>query len=227
MIMSQRVNLKNGWPTILIPNKQLYVIRDDWEVGIQRADSRPYVRRFQPHHYSWMTEDIQEFWFGLNRNPANKAVQAWNSYTNSGAFITNDKGTDRFRNYIDNTNMDKGLPGIQTLGCARNVLAGVEIEDDEGIMQLEYEYIDSTDPIPAGISYETHPWLIHIANIITTIRLPNGTYKVNAFDHLGGREGFPVKFPIMARGLTKMRFPLSQLRKLTIGAPLPPVYNPP
>jgi len=207
-----------------IPPRQYYRLRWDWEPGSGWNNPRTYrpaIINLQQLQHNWLDKRWQEFWFNLNvTGDANKDIRAWNTYTNSKAFITDKTGTDQYRNYITGANMAADLPKIESKACAGNVVCivgnPVYIWRE---LHAQIETLDIMSP-PPEITYQTHPHLIHHATNYGNIGV------CNPFTHLGGRDtGIPVLFPLTSKGA--VYYPLSKLENLPIGSPIPSPYNPP
>jgi len=234
-----------GTTALYRPVKQYYRIKQDDELDDYERPSdgelrgKPAVFRLEEHHYTHITEGLQWLWFNLNRNPKftdQKHRQAWLAYTESSKAFCNsggiyDQDNDQYlaRDYINNKGMDLKLPKIATLVCANNVLCGVEMTLTErqgplvaGTRVLKVETI--REPI-TGLSYETHPHLVHKACTIMDTPGPNGLRKINPFPEFGGRNtGVDVFVPVISS--RDVYYPLKNLEKLPLSQPLPPVWNP-
>lgn len=132
------------------------------------------------------------------------------------------------RDYTNNTGLNLPYPAMATLICGRNVLMGTEMVLTQrqgaylaGTPVLKVETMKSPD---FNVTRETHPHLVHIANVITTNIAPNGLRQVNAFPQLGGRSGRPVMYPVLSS--KDVYYRLDRLRKMDIGEELPSPYNP-
>jgi len=203
----------------------LYLILADWYLpnGFPRnPKNAPQVHYLG--HYSKLTKPWQTFWYNLNRpvgftNAETRAAFA--KYTNNKAFITDLKGSDTNADYINGTNLNKGPMEIKCLFCGLNVVTG----SDDG----EWLYptaLNATEPPPVGMSYETHPWFIHHANIIANV-LPDGSRRVNPFVNFGGRDtGIGVLYPFMRMLNQAIKYPMAWVRKLESDEPVPNPYWP-
>jgi hypothetical protein len=220
----------------------MYRIKQDDEIGFPPRPTtglgNPMVFRMEEHHYVTLTKEWQELWFGLNRSGDWSADhKAWLAYTESSRAFTNNNGIydwsvsdEQLRaDYIGGTGLDLPDPKMATLICGRNVLCGVEMVlpfrvgyYPAGTQVLKVETI--RDP-SIKVTRETHPHLVHVANIILEQLAPNGLRIVNAFPQRGGRDGYPVYYPVISN--RDVYYRLDQLEKLPLGSPLPPYYNPP
>ncbi len=133
------------------------------------------------------------------------------------------------RDYINRTGLTLPYPKIATLVCARNVLCGEEttmpynagkIRKGEPVLKVE----TITKPVE-GLSYATHPHLVHKATIIMDTPAPNGLRRINPFVEFGGRyTGIDVHVPVISS--RPVYYHLRNLEKLPLGSPLPSVWNP-
>jgi hypothetical protein len=204
---------------------QYYRLRWDWERGSQFYNhprtGKPGILNFLQLQHNNLNEAWQRFWFSLNTvADYNLSVKAWNGYTSGNAFLTDGYGTDYFRNYITGENLSKGYPKIETKGCVGNVVCGVgePVRLWQGWLWLRIETLDITKPPPVGMTYQTHPHLIHHATV-------SAGSKCNPFPHLGGRNtGRPVYFPVTSKGA--VYYPLKYLQKLPLGSLPPNPYYP-
>jgi hypothetical protein len=216
----------------LVSARQYYRILNDWEWeggGVRAAVPCPGIVNFQQLQHNDLDEAWQRFWFGLNQSgDHDKDVKGWNNYANSQAFLTDGYGVDTCRNYIEEADMSLPLPKIETKGCIGNVVCSVgePVKLWQGWMWVQIETMEITNPPPVGITYKSHPHLIHHANNLTGREDGRGGYIVNPFTHLGGRNtGIPILFPLTSKG--PVYYPLHLLEKLPLGDPLPSPYNPP
>jgi hypothetical protein len=192
-----------------------WFIKHDWEIGFTRPLSgAPEVHYLG--HYNKLTPEWQEFFYKLN-NPIGFSEEFWKkqwaAYTADNAFITDYKGSLTHADYINRTNLDQPPMEIKCLVCGGNVLKG-----RVSGQYLYPEYINAFEKPPVGITYQSHPWLIHHA---TNIKYP----YVNPFTSFGGRNtGIPVYYPLIANPLHEVRYPLAWLRKVEV---IPNPYVPP
>jgi len=224
------------------PVRQYYRVLQDDEMSFYSRPAGtdanwPMVFRLEEHHYTLLNQAWQWFWYRLNTsNDTPRDLQAWLAYTETSKAVTNgrgimdaDRGIQIGRDYIHNTGVGLVLPAIATLIFGRNVLCGREILLTErqgnlppGTWALKVETMRIPD---SGVTHDSHPHLVHVANIITNILAPNGLRQVNAFPERGGRDGYPVYVPVISS--RNVYYPLDRLEKLPLGAALPAVYNPP
>lgn len=232
--MKQTINLSSG-ETASLMERQFYRLRYDWQAGseyngINRpVEPCPAIINFQQLQHNKMNEAWQQFWFGLNRtNDLTSDVRAWNTYTSSLSFLTDGAGTDVYHNYISRKNSGEIDPRIESKGCCGNVICivGHPITLWDGALHVQIETLDITLPPPFGITYASHPHLIHHATVLTNVNDGHGGLVVNPFSHLGGRKsGVPVYFPVTSNG--PVYYPLRYLEKLPSGVAAPNPYNPP
>lgn len=175
-----------------------------------------------------MTKHIQEFLFNLNRTD-DEARDRDQFQDNYDTWATNEGKIRDGANYITGERLDLVDPRWSTLVMGRNALCGVEMVSDgsfgitAGTPVLKVETLDPSN-LPAGLSYETHPHLIHHCNIITDNKV-DGLYQVNPFKN--ARVTYPYKptyYGLMASG--SVYIPMWMLIKHPIGTPLPSPYNP-
>jgi hypothetical protein len=216
--------LSNGALQPRLEPRQLYQVKHDYELHGDDFRARPAeVFRMEPQHYVKMSRALQEFWFSLIRGEMARVATedqmkaAWRYLTDSHRAFTNGQGPDILRDYITGERMDQPLPGISTLICGGNVLAGREDGDE-----LVIETIDPTQPLPFGITHNSHPWLVQWATVSTKDKLANGTYKVTRFA-VAKMMGCESPVPVIAN--REVRIKLAMLKKLSIGAPVPSPYN--
>jgi hypothetical protein len=223
--------------------RQFYYVKNDDEMPFYSrpsgtANGFPQVQRLHPFKGTKLTEALQWFWFGLNLTADIKeSLQAWRSYTADGvAFNNGSWGLNLCRDYVSGARLKPPFPFPQMgrLICGGNVICGVEVGKEKvagipkGLDVLKVETINVRQSLPKGISYETHPWLIHHATIIrpeNTANNVNGRRRVNPFPQLGGREGRPIYYPLFSDG--DVYYPMRMLEKLPLNSPVPSPYNPP
>jgi len=195
----------------------------------------PMVQRLEPWKGTKLYSALQWFWFRLNLTAdTSKNVQAWNAYTADGiAFCNGSWGVDKCKNYITSERLgfQYAYPQMGRLICGGNVITGEEMtltkrigELLKGTRVLKVATIDVRKTLPAGMTYETHPWLIHHATIIRPEKEDNGLKRVNPFPQLGGREGVPIYYPLWSDG--DVYYPMRQLAKLAPNSTIPNPYNP-
>lgn len=207
--------------------RHLYQVKHDYQLpkGVWRQF--PEVFRLEPHHYTDLTEAWQLFCFDLLIQSAGdimtemdirrkfRAVYKYDlAMTNDNGF---ENGDDPRADFINRVDLKQELPKIATLVMGGTVLSGVIDGTD-----LIVDTLDGNRPPPSGITRKTHPWLIQCGTNATLIKMEDGTFKVNKFTQLNGAD---VLYPIIAR--ITVRFPLSGLVELPIGAEAPSPYNPP
>ena len=175
-------------------------------------------------------EDYQRFWFSLNMNEAGAKIDeklvdpkmAFAQYTGAEVAFTDGHDSDEYADYINRTNLDNPTIAIEYITCGGNVLLGRKLEDPRYIM---IKYIDATNPVPSGMSYWTHPHLIHHATAISnkiSAGVDKGKRYVNPFATFGGRNNpagiVPVYFPILGLPIQP---PTIEIRKLKLIEPDP------
>lgn len=210
--------------------KQYYYALHKYQIGQTMASNRPETaKEIINVHYSDLTESYQRGWLKLNTAgdiPTEKEINAWLSYTAGDAFITNAKGTEANANYITGERLNMGNPGIMSIFLLGNVLCGEEVIFKYS-KYLHPETLDGNKSFDFTKTRENNPEVIHVATVYTTALLPDKTYKVNPFPHLGGRlTGRSVFYPFVSR--YTILYPMKYLLKLPMGMlPLTNPYNPP
>lgn len=223
--------------------KQFYYVKNDDQMPFYNRPAGstkglPQVFRLQPFKGTKLTEELQWFWFRLNlTSDVKESLQAWRAYTAEGvAFNNGSWGLNLCRDYVSGVRLKSPFPFPQLarLICGGNIICGVEVGKQKvpgipkGMDVLKVETINVRRPLPQGINYQTHPWLIHHATIIFpegSNSNVNGRRRVNPFPHLNGREGRPVFYPLISDG--DVYYPMRMLEKLPLNSPLPSPYNPP
>lgn len=217
--------LSDGTIQKLTLPRQLYRVKHDYELH-PNGDflARPAeVFRLDPQHYTKLTEAWQRFWHARIEDEmrhiatAAQIIDAWRYLTHSERAFTNGQGPDLRRDYITGERLDQPLPGLSSLICGGNVLAGVEQGDE-----LIVETLDGNQPPPMGITRATHPHLIQYGTVSTKQKLANGSYKVTKFT-VAKMMGCNAPVPILAN--REVRIKLSMLVKLPLESPVPSPYN--
>lgn len=200
----------------------LYRVKHWYEID-KKLFKRPEVTFLLPNQFSLLTEAYQWWWYSLNGGRAvDPTAQKWRGYTNGRAFITDNKGTETYRDVISGRNLKKAYPKIKRLVCGGNVVTGTVLGKNLVIKTLRAprNLKDIVNP-PWGLTYETHPWYIHHATNRATGDV------VNPFTQLGGRNtGVPVLYPLVGWG-NPAKMPLSLLERIEAGQEIPNPYNPP
>lgn len=225
--------------------KYRYRVLQDFEIPLYNRPAGvgnwPMVFRLEEHHYTLLNSAWQRYWYGLNTstNPI-KDRQAFLAYTETSKAVTNGRGimsinkttgeaTQIGRDYIHGTGVGLPLPAIATLIFGRNVLCGEEtvLTTRQGALLAGTRVLKvETMRVPdSRVTYDSHPHLVHKANIITNASGPDGYPKVNPFPERGERQGFSVYIPVVSS--RQVYYPLDRLEKLPMSAPLPNPYNPP
>ena len=218
----------------VLPVKQYYVIRQDDQIqkGLYKrtAYNRPMVFRLEVHKSMPFTEPLQKFCFNLNRSDDESRdrhifADCYDTWSTNAGKIRD------CRNYISGEGVGKPDPKWANLVMGRNVVCGEEVVSDgsfgilNGVKCLMVETLNP-DSLPSGITYKTHPHLIHHCNIINVASY-NGLQKVLPFPQMGGKVKepyMPVYYPLMSR--EKVYIPMWMLIKLPIGSKIPNPYNP-
>lgn len=220
------------WKSGVSPVRQYYVIRQDDQIDPalykRIALNRPMVFRLQTYRSMWMTKKIQEFLFGLNRtnDEARDRAEFQDSYDTWG---TNEGKIRDGANHVTGERLYLEDPRWSTLVMGRNALCGVEMISDgsfgikAGTPVLKVETLNP-DALPSGMTYQTHPHLIHHCNIIVDSKV-NGLYQVNPFKTARVTPPYkPTYYGLMARG--DVYIEMWMLIKHPLGQPLPNPYNP-
>jgi hypothetical protein len=189
------------------------------DVGRNRV---PLTCQFRPEHTGKFTPEMQNFVFNLNRSDNEiRDRLAFQGYRDT--FNTRGKVRDHY-NAITKEGDPSDLPTVEyNIGFAGNVISGIEIVSDgsigirAGVKVLKIETIDVNNPLPCGVSYKTHPWLIH-HEIICLYE------KRNPFPQMGGKDiepYLPCFTPLWSRA--PLYIEMSKLKKVT---DVPNPYNP-
>jgi hypothetical protein len=210
-----------------------YVLHDDDMAGYspdgRSPQKAPEVHKLGGRFVS-LYEEYQRFWMSLNMNKAGGKVNglvvdpeyAFSKYTGAEVAFTDYHDSDTYADYINRTNLKNPTIAIEYITCGGNILLGRKLADQR---YVEVKYIDANNPPPFGISYWTHPHLIHHATIISEVILTGaltGKRYINPFPTFGGRNNpngiIPVYFPII--GLP-IQVPTIEIRKLKLIQPDP------
>jgi len=185
----------------------------------------PLTCQFRPEHTTKFTAELQRFVFSFNRsNDEARDRMAFQGYRDT--FNTRGKVRDHY-NAITGEGNPANLPTLEfNIGFAGNVVAGTPTISDGtmdiriGTPVLKLETININNPLPSGMTYETHPHLIH-HEIITL------GDKRNPFPQMGGktREPFrPCYTPLMSK--VDMYIEMDKLKEIHTGSRPPNPYNP-
>lgn len=224
------------------PSIQYYwVLQDDMIPGYVRPaqgklPGAPAVFRLEEHLPVVLSETRQRYWFNLNRSGDwGVDYRAFMQYTDSHKAFTNNTGILNHgvqvgRDYVGNTGANLPDPKMFPLICARNVISGTEVKLMQKVGALRSGTwalrVNAISDFNEPITHDTRPDLIHVAtNILFNKKAPDGYWQVNAFPERGGREGYPVYYPVFSNS-KPLYYPLNQLKKLPLGSPLPSAYNP-
>jgi hypothetical protein len=185
--------------------------------------------------YERMTEPWQRFWFELLKRFDNNTLSEaalknrWAGLTNDGKAFTNQHGSSTHRDYINQANMDAEDMGQENVTtCGNVVLAAGEPVQKMGQIYLPVKCIDRYSPPPPVDDVMDKPWFIHRATVCLPYKVdpkptptaPNGTFRVNPFPDLDGRD---VPVPFISRGGINY-IDMRRLRKLNSGEPIPSPY---
>lgn len=211
---------------------QLYQVKHDYEIGGDLRDNLPEVYRLNPQHYVVMTEEVQTFMFRLLMMEMGKVgatldqmKAAWVYLYKGDKAFTNKRGVDTCRDYINGTNLSGELPGLSTLVCGGNVLAGQEVmaKWDNSIEPcLQVSTIDVNLSLPSPFMRSQIPHWISFATNSTLKKLSNGTYQVTRFS-APKMMGSDAPVPLLSN--VPVVYPLRFLKKLPIGGLIPTPYN--
>ena len=226
------------------PRRWRILQQDEWigfEPETRGSPYPPMVFPIEPFHKIIMDRALQNLWFSLNRS-GNWAAdyKAWLNYTASNKAITNQSGiiaSDSIGgeqmsiDFIGNTGLGLQFPKIGTYVSGREINRGEEVKLTErqgnlfpGTWAIRMHTI--RPGYYRGITREKHPEVVHILKIFITDNLaPNGLRQVNADPARGGREGYPVYFPVISK--TQMYYPREKVAKMLEDEPAPTPYNPP
>lgn len=199
-----------------VPVVQLWRVKHDRELGEVRnvtlSNGAPEVFRLEPFHFSKFTAGWQERSFEMNNtNGLSMTPQKWTSLYSGKTVITNNQGfgqDDDRRNYIEGTNLTAEHPKVASLLFGGNVITGRV----DGVW-LWVETLDASKPAPSLEYILARRWLYSIG---TNVR------KDGRVGRLPQGEGRDVLLPIYAS--KPVKFPLSKLVKLPLGAVAPSPY---
>ena len=199
------VPYESGWDVYL-------VLHDDdmegYTVGGRSPQNAPEVQKLGGRFVN-IYEDYQRFWMSLNMNEGRGAINgkvispefAFASYTSAEVAFTDYHDSDTYADYINRTNLDHPTIAIEYITCGGNVVLGRQLPDSR---RVEVKYINANKPPPFGISYWTHPHLVHHATVISDTIFTGplkGKRFINPFPTFGGRNNpngiIPVYFPIL------------------------------
>ena len=199
--------------------------------GIDPTKGWPMVFRLEPYTGTKLLAPLQWFWFNLNLTSSFiESVKAWQAYTKDGVAFNNGLwGVNFGRDYVSGLRLKSPLiPKMGTLICGGNVICGSEMtltkragNIAKGTRVLKVETINVNRGLPVGITYASHPWLIHHATIIRPEIEANGLKMVNPFPQMGGRDGRPIYYPVWSAA--DVYYPLRMLEKVAV---VPNPYNP-
>lgn len=196
-----------------------------WIIPDTERTNVPLTCQFRPEHTAKFTAELQSFVFSFNHsdNDARDRL-AFQGYRDT--FNTRGKVRDHYNAITGEGNPDD-LPTIEfNIGFAGNVVTGTPMISDgsmgitAGVPVLKLVTIDVRNSLPVGLSYATHPYLIH-HEIITL-----GTRR-NPFIQMGGKERAPFRpcfTPLMSKG--DMYIETSKLMPLPLGTLPPNPYEP-
>lgn len=227
--------------------RQYYlVLRDDqWNppykrTGLVKLTGAPCVFRMEPFGFTYLTRGWQEMFFEVNKTHRGfkedhkdfvTMLESSKSHTNARGLwnLKSEPAKQTARDYIINTGPMLDVK-YAALILGGNVICGEETEMPfpsghiaRGEKVLKVETL--TKPM-MGITYETHPHLIHKGTIILDRLAPDGGWTLNPYPDKDGRlTGLDCFYPVISE--RTVYYPMKQLRKLPLGKPLPPVYNPP
>lgn len=224
----------DSYQSPLHPLRQYYVGRQDDQIEpnlyTRPGLNRPMVFRMQTYGSFPMTEAVQKFLFDLNRTDDEERDrdQFADLYD---TWSTNEGKIREGANFITGERLDQPLPRWSHLYCGRNVFCGKETVADGtydipfGTRVLEVETLDPLN-LPAGLSYETHPHLIHHCNIIVDNKV-DGLYQVNPFRSARVTPPYkPAYYGLMGKSGQRLHIEMWKLIKLPLGTMLPNPYNP-
>lgn len=181
----------------------LWKIKSDGELGIIRAIDGvpallPSVHQLSPNHYTPLTRAWQLFWW--KQNPL-MSTEKMTAVLKNNVCYTNGQGFgiegDPRQNWILNEDIERkqdgtyinGLPKMEALVLGGNVVTGTPDGDKFWPLTL-----DGTKAPPAGITYQSHPWLIH-AGVLSKYSTVTRTWSYRSF--LQG-DGNTVYAPFLA-----------------------------
>jgi len=242
--MNIHVFIQRGPPQPLPQN--LYVLLHDFECDdgnhppylprvFGRTKGLPETEKCLNNTFEAMTEPWQIFWFELFKRFDNHTLpeatlkKRWANLTHGNKAFTNMHGSNTRRDYINGENMeapDMAQENVTT--CGNVVLAAGEPVKRMGHIFLPVYCIDRKQPPPPIDQVINQPWLIHRATVCLPFPVdstplpnaPNGTFRVNSFPDLDGRD---VPVPFISKG-GKNYVDMRRLRKLNPGEAIPSPY---
>jgi hypothetical protein len=192
-------------------------------------------------HYTYLSEEWQFFTFNLlslsyygktydklTRAEYRWLAARWANVYDSGTAFTNNQGSDKNRDYVNNTNEDAdkdiGLYSIVSGGAS---LEGMGVFTNKaGSRMLRVDTFDGTKPPPdiSTINWRTDP-RIFFATIISDKRVSGGGYSVYRFSQLENPLTHVVHdLPIPIIASKDVYYPMSDLRYVADGVKPSPYW---
>lgn len=139
----------------------------------------------------------------LSKTQAGYILKAFKGLTGSKAFITNYKGTDKYRNYPGRENTTMPDPQMESLMCCGNYVYSdaALVKNSKGKMMVNvmtFKYYETPPVVTADTLKDPR---VHIARTVRTNK------TLGNFPHLGG---VPVPFPLLTRG--PAWYPLAEMK---------------
>lgn len=192
-------------PVVVGPTLNLYMLKRMFDRPGAPSDpfNKPDVENGGGGSVVDLTAGLQWFWFGLLRSYApawmndEDLKRAWRNLTASNRAFTNDKGTDKFRDYISGRNMTEEDPAIgKFYSCGWNPLNVLDDKHPVKFAGIPHFKVQAIDPKAHDINSSSYnrkdtPYLIHFADICYS-RTNEGP-----FPQLDGND---VPYPVLGVG---------------------------
>lgn len=197
-----------------------------WIIPDVERTQVPVTCQFRPEHSDQFTPDRQRFVMSLNRSGNTKRDnQAFQGYRD--IFNTRGKVRDHWNEALQEQGSEPGMPTLEfNIGFRANVVSGIPMVSNgkigipEGEEVLQLETININNLLPYGITYRTHPWLVH-HEVICLYE------KRNPVPQMGGKDispYLPSYTPLWSK--VKMYMRMSELKPVPFGAVIPNPYEP-
>jgi hypothetical protein len=171
----------------------------------------PEVYRVQPDHQTPINCAWQKLWRGINPELSD---EKWGTLLSNNLAWTNNTGFPGRYNCLTGSDFDQELPRFH----APIINGGAVLKGKEVNGWLEIESLLIGNPVPKAEEVLSKPWLWFWGTSVTK----DGS--INLITRLGTDGRFhPVRVPILTR--EPVRFPLTWLHKLPLGAPVPDVRS--
>jgi len=188
--------IPNAMQALVMPDHPADYVRVErprlwWILPDVNRTGVPLICQFRPEHTDKFTPERQQFVFSQNRSDDEaRDRMAFQGYRDT--FNTRGKVRDNWNDITQDGN-PASLPTLEfNIGFRANVVTGYPIISDgsmgypSGTPLLRLETIDVNKPLPWGINWRSHPWLIH-HEVITLHEIRN------PFPQMGGRDRAPYR----------------------------------